>query len=171
MKHTTAAAAAAAAVAAAATAAGAAGAAGAVGGRERGRRQYPHSTRLPIRRMCGKVRRDLSDAIDPLRRGTLPSRVAGYGIYLSIFLRYLYRLRSLDQPVWSTRVWPYLGSVWPCDAFILFLGIGSQPQPKPINAHVLVVVGVGRRVWSVGACPDPLPRYCFLILLKISWAP
>ena len=63
---TAAAAAAAAAVAEeAASAASAAAAAAAGGGRERGR-QYPHPPGLPIRRMCGKVHRDLSDAIGPI---------------------------------------------------------------------------------------------------------
>jgi hypothetical protein len=40
-------------------------AAAAVEGRER-ERHYPHPPGLPIRWMCGKVHRDLSDAIGPI---------------------------------------------------------------------------------------------------------
>ena len=68
----------------------AAAAAEAVGGRERGR-QYPHPLRLPIRRMCEKVDRDLSDAIGPIAATYAPlagCSVWNLSIYLSIYLSY-----------------------------------------------------------------------------------
>jgi hypothetical protein len=61
---------------------------GCPGGRERGRR-YPHPPGLPIRRTCGKVHRDLSDAIGPI--AATYASLAGCSVrnfYLSIYLYY-----------------------------------------------------------------------------------
>ena len=57
----------------------------AVGDTKRGR-HYPHPPRLPIRWMCGKVHRDLSDAISHIAATYTP--IAGCSVwnFLSIYL-------------------------------------------------------------------------------------
>ncbi len=77
--------------------AAAAAAVAAVGGRKVGGRQYPNQPGLPIRRMCGKVQRNLSDSIGliaatyaPLSAGCSVWNLSIYlsvSIYLSILVR------------------------------------------------------------------------------------
>jgi hypothetical protein len=73
------------------------GGGGGCGGRERGKQHYPDPPGLPIRKMCGKVHRYLSDTIGPIAATYTPLAGCSVGklsIYLSSRGRRLQRTRA-----------------------------------------------------------------------------
>ena len=69
------------------------------------RRPYPHPLGPPIRRKCGKVHSDLSDAIGPIAATyALLAGYSVYGIYLSIYLSNRALAKSCQSVEMAVRV-------------------------------------------------------------------